>query len=108
MYKHQITIELLDDVVHRYSIMEWESILLANDSIQHEELPLSYGRIAEILAVELYRYNDAPAVERHQWKCTEDTTYTDDGGNTVNTKVPLAEPNTMQIGIARYGRRAPA
>lgn len=114
MYKHQITIEVSDDVVHRYSIMEWETILLSDGIIDRDELPLSYGRIAEILAEQLYKYRYFQGVTGDDWKMREDTTYTNDAGYTVGTKVPLGakttaalmmpvpEPGTMQIGIANY------
>ena len=108
MYRHQITIELSDDAVHRYSIMEWETILLADGIIERDELPLSYGRVAEIMAVVLFKYRYFHGVDTNEWKCTENTTYTNKNGFSTNVKitVPLLampdEPNTLQIGIANY------
>lgn len=114
MYKHQITIEVDDNVVHRYSIIEWETILLSDGVIDRDELPLSYGRIAEILAEQLYKYRYFQGVNSTDWKMKEDTTYTNDAGYAVGTKVPLGakttaalmmavpEPGTIQIGIANY------
>jgi hypothetical protein len=116
VYKHTITVTLDDDVVHRYSIMEWETLLLRTSAIHQDELPLSYGRIAEVLAVEYRRYGMAYFCHEYGAathntngslvKEATETTYTDDKGFSIGTRVkpnnlpPLPEPNTLQIGIA--------
>jgi hypothetical protein len=121
MYTHKITIQVPDEIVHRYSILEWEEHLLANGVVHPDERPLSYGRIAEVLAVEYWKYG-APYFNAHYEactpegliKCTEDTTYTDRNGNKTNTKLlptkpkPLvaADPSTMVMGVVSYAARA--
>jgi hypothetical protein len=88
VYRHEIKIEMPDDIVHKYSIMEWETILLADAIITRDQLPLSYGAIAEIIAVELYKYRLFRGVDDNDWKCQETTSYVNDKGFTTNVKLP--------------------
>lgn len=118
MYKHQITVELSDDVVHHYSIMEWEAILLRTTAVHQDDLPLSYGRIAEVLAEEYHKYGghyfsheygNGEAIGLMVKEATE-TTYTNVNGFTTNVKMRPVTDNaahldpagTMLIGIANY------
>lgn len=123
MYRHEIIIEIEDDIVHAHSIQEWEELLLHAGVIQRDELPLSYGRIAEILAEEYHKYGQpyfnhaysTNGVVALSVKETTKTEYTDIKGNTISTRLVPAtaeelakvaampeDPNTMQIGIMKY------
>lgn len=120
MYKHTIEVTLDDELVHKYSIMEWEELLLGRSVIQRDELPLSYGRIAEILAEEYHKYGQpyfgAEYGSISSVKETTATKYTDDNGNTIDTRIPLGaktpaalmsppEESGLYIGIATYTGR---
>lgn len=124
MYRHEIKVEIEDNVVHAHSIPEWEELLLHAGVIQRDEVPLSYGRIAEILAEEYHKYgqpyfNHAYGTDGAVGISVRETTnthYVNEMGNSISTRlVPatpeqlaaaaakvLDEPNTMKIGIANY------
>lgn len=124
MYRHEIKVEIEDDIVHAHSIQEWEDLLLHAGVIQRDEVPLSYGRIAEILAEEYHKYgqpyfNHAYGTDGATGISVRETTnthYVNEHGNSISTRlVPatpeqlaaaaakvLDEPNTMKIGIANY------
>lgn len=53
MYEYKARVELNDDLVHAYSIREWEEIFSAEGLIDTEDLPLSYAKVAELLALEV-------------------------------------------------------
>ena len=126
MYRHTITIEIQDSIVHHHSIQEWEDIFLHAGVIQRDELPLSYGRIAEILAEEYHKYGqpyfdhayDSGANSSDIMEITN-TEFVNEHGHTISTRLVPATPaqlaktaaalmavpeerNTMQIGIIQY------
>lgn len=50
MYVIKIRIHMPEDIVHKYSLHEWEDLLLAEGQIKKEDLPLSYAFVARYLA----------------------------------------------------------
>jgi len=127
MYRHTIVVEVEDDIIHAHSIPEWEKIFLELGIIQRDELPLSYGRVAEILAEEYHKYGmpyfnnaygtiGATGISARE---TTNTQYVNEQGNCISTRLVPAtpeqlakvaaglmtgpdEPGTMQIGIKQY------
>jgi hypothetical protein len=89
MYEHGISVAIKDEAVERYSLLEWERILVDAGVAHPDELPLSYSRIAELLAWELMKYGHAPTIENAdaEWSIKYDTKYTDPNGLSFDPRV---------------------
>jgi len=90
MYEFKVAVEINDDAVHRYSLLEWEELMLQHGDIELDEAPLSYSKVAQVLAWALARYGHHWAIDDDplaKWSQTSDCLYTDCNGFTASTIV---------------------